>query len=54
MRHGLSPFEHNEEVNGKRLGCYFCNDIVAPRNSLKDRTLDQQCTVSRPGNINFK
>ena len=40
MRHGLSPMVHDPEVNGERLGCYFCNDVVAPRNSLSDRTLD--------------
>ena len=48
MRHGLSATTHDPKINGERLGCYFCNDIVAPRDSISDRTLDQQCTVSRP------
>lgn len=64
MRHGAGPFSDLsaettnsssanscvKDANGThRLGCYFCNDVVAPTDSTSNRTLDQQCTVTRPG-----
>eukprot|EP00088_Acartia_fossae_P058102 TRINITY_DN6790_c0_g2_i2.p1 TRINITY_DN6790_c0_g2~~TRINITY_DN6790_c0_g2_i2.p1 ORF type:complete len:722 (+),score=145.40 TRINITY_DN6790_c0_g2_i2:45-2168(+) len=62
MRHGIRPLNKDgattsapppsynaEFLPGKNLGCYYCNDVVAPGDSLSDRTLDMQCTVTRPG-----
>ncbi|KIM30916.1 hypothetical protein M408DRAFT_272509 [Serendipita vermifera MAFF 305830] len=49
MRHGPRATSFPASHTGIRLGCYYCNDIVAPKDSLTDRTLDQMCTVTRPG-----
>lgn len=38
---------HNNITNIS--ACYFCNDIISPIDTSKNRTLDMQCTISRPG-----
>lgn len=44
MRHGASPLidsQSSSDEGQPRLGCYFCNDVVAPL----DVSVDLLCTI---------
>jgi hypothetical protein len=49
-RHGPPIRPSGAPPIAPRIACYFCADPVAPRNSVAGRELDQQCSITRPGN----
>ena len=30
-------------------GCFFCQDSIGPRDTMSTRTIDEKCTITRPG-----
>jgi ubiquitin-like modifier-activating enzyme ATG7 len=45
MRHGLFA----DENQTPELACYFCADTLEPSDTITDASMDERCTVSRPG-----
>jgi molybdopterin/thiamine biosynthesis adenylyltransferase len=48
--HAALGFDHAVVIHQTaENACYFCNDVVAPRNSTLKLTAEEKCSVTRPG-----
>jgi E1-like protein-activating enzyme Gsa7p/Apg7p len=46
---GFDSYLVQNQLPQSESGCYYCTDIVAPTDSVTKRSVDQKCTITRPG-----